>query len=210
MKKRAIVLSKRVESRILVLRGHKVILDADLAELYGVEVKRLNQQVKRNIDRFPGDFVLQLSSAQYESLRLQIATSKEGRGGRRYLPYAFTEHGAIMAATVLNSKRAVEMSIFVVRAFVRMREALAANQQVVAKLTELECRLESHDADIQDLVEAIRELMAPPPPNGRRIGFDYTSSSAKLHGKAHGSWRQPRTTSRISSSKTTSALIPSL
>ena len=115
-----------------------------------------------------------------------------------------------MAATVLNSKRAIEMSIFVVRAFVRMREALAANQQVVAKLTELECRLESHDADIQDLVEAIRELMAPPPPNGRRIGFDYTSSSAKLHGKAHGSWRQPRTTSRISSSKTTSALIPSL
>ena len=153
------------------------------------------------------------SSAEYESLRLQFATSNEGRGGRRYLPYAFTEHGAIMAATVLNSKRAIEMSIFVVRAFVRMREALAANQQVVAKLTELECRLESHDADIQDLVEAIRELMAPPPPNGRRIGFDYTSSSAKLRGKPHGSWRhsvKPRTTSRISSSKTTSALIPSL
>jgi len=161
MRKRAIVLSRRVESRILVLRGHRVILDADLAELYGVEVKRLNQQVKRNIDRFPGDFVLQLSSAEYESLRLQIATSNEGRGGRRYLPYAFTEHGAIMAATVLNSTRAIEMSIFVVRAFVRMREALAANQQIVAKLTELECRLESHDADIQDLVEAIRELMAP-------------------------------------------------
>jgi phage regulator Rha-like protein len=218
MKKRAIVLSRRVESRILVLRGHRVILDADLAELYGVEVKRLNQQVKRNIDRFPGDFVLQLSSAEYESLRLQIATSNEGRGGRRYLPYAFTEHGAIMAATVLNSKRAIEMSIFVVRAFVRMREALAANQQIVAKLTELECRLESHDADIQELVEAIRELMAPPAPNGRRIGFDYASSSAKLRGKAHGSWRhsvKPRTTSKSSSSKSTSAkstsaLIPSL
>src|SRR5207244_4023265 len=89
MRKRAIVLSRRVESRILVLRGHRVILDADLAELYGVEVKRLNQQVKRNIDRFPGDFVLQLSSAEYESLRLQFATSNEGRGGRRYLPYAF-------------------------------------------------------------------------------------------------------------------------
>src|SRR5438445_4782097 len=210
MRKRAIVLSRRVESRILVLRGHRVILDADLAELYGVEVKRLNQQVKRNIDRFPGDFVLQLSSAQYESLRLQIATSKEGRGGRRYLPYAFTEHGAIMAATVLNSKRAIEMSIFVVRAFVRMREALAANQQVVAKLTELECRLESHDADIQDLVEAIRQLMAPPPHNGRRNGFDYMCGSSTSRGKPSGSWRQPRTTSRISSSKTTSALIPSL
>jgi len=186
---------------------------ADLAELYGVEVKRLNQQVKRNIDCFPGDFVLQLSSAEYESLRLQIATSNEGRGGRRYLPYAFTEHGAIMAATVLNSTRAIEMSIFVVRAFVRMREALAANQQIVAKLTELECRLESHDADIQELVEAIRELMAPPPPNGRRIGFDYMSSSAKGRGKAHSSWChsvKPCTTSKISFSKTTSALIPSL
>src|SRR6266566_2124717 len=170
MKKRAIVLSRRVESRILVLRGHRVILDADLAELYGVEVKRLNQQVKRNIDRFPGDFVLQLSSAEYESLRLQFATSNEGRGGRRYLPYAFTEHGAIMAATVLNSQRAIEMSIFVVRAFVRMREALAANRQIVAKLTELESRLESHDADIQQL-DAIRELMAPPARNGQRIGF---------------------------------------
>src|SRR5881398_470742 len=196
MKKRAIVLSRRVESRILVLRGHRVILDADLAELYGVEVKRLNQQVKRNIDRFPGDFVLQLS------------TSNEGRGGRRYLPYAFTEHGAIMAATVLNSQRAIEMSIFVVRAFVRMREALAANRQIVAKLTELESRLESHDADIQELVEAIRELMAPPARNGRKIGFDYTSSSPKLRGKAHGSWRHsvnPHTTSRISSSKSSSA-----
>src|SRR6266567_4711374 len=184
MKKRAIVLSRRVESRILVLRGHRVILDADLAELYGVEVKRLNQQVKRNIDRFPGDFVLQLSSAQYESLRLQIATSKEGRGGRRYLPYAFTEHGAIMAATVLNSKRAIEMSIFVVRAFVRMREALAANQQVVAKLTELECRLENHDGTIQELVAAIRELMLPPPPNRRRIGFQTPPRAGKVNGRA--------------------------
>jgi len=124
------------------------------------------------------------------------------------LPYAFTEHGAIMAATVLNSQRAIEMSIFVVRAFVRMREALAANRQIVAKLTELESRLESHDADIQELVEAIRELMAPPARNGRRIGFDYTSGSPKLRGKAHGSWRHsvnPHTTSRISSSKSSSA-----
>src|SRR5947209_8984963 len=171
MKKRAIVLSKRVESRILVLRGHKVILDADLAELYGVEVKRLNQQVKRNIARFPGDFVLQLSSAQYESLRLQIATSKEGRGGRRYLPYAFTEHGAIMAATVLNSKRAIEMSVFVVRAFVRMREMLAKNRQLATKINELDRRLETHDTAIQDLIEAIKELMAPEETSKRKIGF---------------------------------------
>src|SRR5439155_6151054 len=153
MKKRAIVLSRRVESRILVLRGHRVILDADLAELYGVEVKRLNQQVKRNIDRFPGDFVLQLSSAEYESLKLQFATSNEGRCGMRYLPYAFTEHGAIMAATALNSQRAIEMSIFAVRAFVRIREAPAANRQIAATLTKLETRPESPDSDIQELLE---------------------------------------------------------
>jgi len=109
-------------------------------------------------------------------------TSNEGRGGRRYLPYAFTEHGAIMAATVLNSERAIEMSIFVVRAFVRMREALAANQQIVAKLTELESRLESHDADIQQL-DAIRELMAPPARNGQRMGFVAPSVSSKTHAK---------------------------
>src|SRR6266496_3030665 len=210
MNKSAIVLAKKTDSKIRVLRDQKVILDSDLAELYGVSVKHLNQQVKRNASRFPRDFLFRLSLAEYQNLRSQSVTSSSAHGGRRYLPNVFTEHGAIMAATVLNSKRAIEMSIFVVRAFVRMREALAANQQVVAKLTELECRLESHDADIQDLVEAIRELMAPPPPNGRRIGFDYTSRSAKQRGKAHGSWRQPRTTSRISSSKTTSALIPSL
>src|SRR6266496_1883920 len=191
MKKRAIVLSRRVESRILVLRGHRVILDADLAELYGVEVKRLNQQVKRNIDRFPGDFVLQLSSAEYESLRLQFATSNEGRGGRRYLPYAFTEHGAIMAATVLNSKRAIEMSIFVVRAFVRMREALAANQQIAAKLTELEHRLENHDGTIQELVAAIRELMLPPPPNRRRSGFETPPRAGKMNGRSISLVRHP-------------------
>src|SRR5205814_10172538 len=146
MKKRAIVLSRRVESRILVLRGHRVILDADLAELYGVEVKRLNQQVKRNIDRFPGDFVLQLSSAEYESLRLQFATSNEGRGGRRYLPYAFTEHGAIIAARVLNFQCVIEMSIFVVRAFVRMREALGPNRMNDAFMIHREGRLEIHVA----------------------------------------------------------------
>ena len=109
-------------------------------------VKRLNQQVNRNADRFPRDFIFRLSVTEYENLRLQFATSSFGHGGRRSLPYAFTEHGAIMAATILNSERAIQMSIFVVRAFVRMREALAANQQIVAKLSELEGRLEGHDA----------------------------------------------------------------
>jgi len=173
------VLTKRVESKILVMRGRKVILDADLAELYGVEVKRLNEQVKRNAERFPADFVFHVREGD---LRSQIATSKargreeregrtEGRGGRRYRPYGFTEYGAIMAATVLNSKRAVEMSIFVVRAFVRMREALATNQKVIAKLKDLEARVGNHDAEIQEIVETIREMMRPPAPSEGKIGF---------------------------------------
>jgi phage regulator Rha-like protein len=157
MRKQEIVIVKPVESKILVLRGQKVILDSDLAELYGVTVKRLNQQVRRNTYRFPRDFVFQVSATESKSLRLQFATSKSRRGGRRYLPYAFTEHGAIMAATVLNSERAVEMSIFVVRAFTRMREALATNQKVLAKLSEIEGRLQTHDTEIEQIIEAIRE-----------------------------------------------------
>ena len=180
MNKQAAVLAKQADSRIFLLRGHRVILDTDLAELYGVAVKRLNQQVNRNAKRFPGDFLFRLTARENDTLRLQNATSNSGsRGGRRYLPHAFTEHGAIMAATVLNSARAIEMSIFVVRAFARMREALAANQLIITKLTELERRLESHDIEIQDLLEAIRLLMAPPPHAGRRIGFALPADSAK-------------------------------
>src|SRR5579862_5534661 len=163
----AIILAKRVGSKILILRNQKVILDTDLAELYGVPVKRLNEQLKRNPQRFPRDFLFILTREEYKHLRSQNATSSSNYGGRRYLPHAFTEHGAIMAATVLNSKRAIEMSIFVVRAFVRMREASAANQQIESKLAELERRLESHDGDIQQLIAAIRELMEPEPANPR-------------------------------------------
>ena len=171
MSKAIAVLARRVESRILLVRGHRVILDSDLAELYSVKVKTLNQQVKRNARRFPDDFVIRLSAEEAANLRSQIVTSSSGYGGRRYLPYAFTEHGAIMAASVLNSKRAVEMSIFVVRAFVRMREALMANRQLLSKLADIERRVEGHDANIQELIEAIRELMQPLPASGRRIGF---------------------------------------
>jgi len=177
MNKTAIILAKRVSSKILVLRNLKVILDGDLAALYGVSVKRLNEQVKRNTRRFPSDFLFRLTRAEEKNLRSQNATSSSAHGGRRYLPHAFTEHGAIMAATILNSKRAIEMSIFVVRAFVQMRQALVVNQHIVSKLAELEARIESHDADIQDLVEAIRELMAPPPANHRRIGFEAPAST---------------------------------
>jgi len=161
----------RVESRILVLRGQKVILDNDLAELYGVPVRQLNQAVKRNRERFPADFMFQATAKERESLRSQIVISNEGRGGRRYPPYAFTEHGAIMAATVLNSPKAVEMSVFVVRAFVRLREMLASNQQLAAKIEELERKLESHDTAIQEVLEAIKELMAPVEASRKQIGF---------------------------------------
>jgi len=179
MNKTAIVLAKRVSSKILILRNQKVILDTDLAELYGVPVKRLNEQIKRNHERFPADFLFTLTSDEYQGLRSQDATSTSAHGGRRYLPHAFTEHGAIMAATVLNSKRAIEMSVFVVRAFVQMRQAMAVNQLVVSKLSELEARLDIHDAEIQDLVQAIQELIAPLPPSNRRIGFETPSLAPK-------------------------------
>ena len=117
------------------------------------------------------DFMFQLTAKEDEALRSQIVISKKGRGGRRYTPYAFSEHGAIMAATVLSSKRAIEMSVFVVRAFVRMREMLAKNRQLAAKINELDRRLETHDTTIQDIIEAIKELMVPEGPSKRKIGF---------------------------------------
>lgn len=160
-----------VESRILVLRRQKVILDSDLAELYGVPVKQLNQAVKRNQERFPADFMFQLTAKEDEILRSQIVTSSSSHGGRRYLPYAFTEHGAIMAATVLNSPKAVEMSVFVVRAFVKLREMLANNRQLASKIEELEKRLETHDTAIQELIDAIKEMMTPPKGPRKKIGF---------------------------------------
>ena len=160
-----------VESRILVLRQQKVILDSDLAELYGVPVRQLNQAVKRNLERFPADFMFQLTAKEDEILRSQIVTSSSGYGGRRYPPYAFTEHGAIMAATVLNSPKAVEMSVFVVRAFVRLREMLGNNRQLASKINELEQRLETHDSAIQELIDAIKEMMTPPDGPRKKIGF---------------------------------------
>lgn len=168
----------RIAQAIVVVRGQKVLLDEDLAALYGVETRRLNEQVRRNLDRFPADFMFQLDDTEYASLISQIATSKPGRGGRRKLPLAFTEHGAIMAATVLNSPRAVEVSIYVVRAFVRLREALASNKELAAKLGELERKLKGHDQAIAGILDAIRQLMAPPPPASKRsIGF--VTSDAK-------------------------------
>ena len=162
-----------VVSRIFLVRGQKVMLDADLAELYGVTTKRLNEQVKRNIDRFPPDFMYLLTKGEAESLRSQFATLKRGRGQhRKYLPYVFTEHGAIMAASVLDSERAVQVSIYVVRAFVQLREMLSSNKALARKLNELERKLTTHDHAITELIEAIRQIMTPPEPKKKRpIGF---------------------------------------
>ena len=176
MAKSAIVLTRKVDSKIFVLRGQRVILDADLAELYGVQVRHLNQQVKRNAKRFPLAFRFQISPHELKILKSQNVISSEGHGGTRYRPHVFTEHGAIMAATVLNSERAIEMSVFVVLAFVRMRRAIVENRHILTKLAELERRLETHDGDIQDLMAAIRELMAPSEPSRSSIGFEVPSA----------------------------------
>ena len=168
----AAVPGELVERRIYLIRGQKVMLDADLAELYEVETKRLNEAVKRNPGRFPEDFMFQLTPEEAESLRSQFATSNEGRGGRRYLPYAFTEHGVAMLSSVLNSKRAVQMNITIIRAFVRLREALAVNQELVRRLEQVEAKLRQHGGAIGLLAEEIRKLKQPPPvPPKRRIGF---------------------------------------
>ena len=179
MPKQRAAFAASVESRILFLRRQRVILDVDIARLYGVPVKRLNEQVKRNQERFPSDFMFQLSEKEHAALRSQIATSNKSRGGRRYTPYAFTEHGAIMAATVLNSERAVQMSVFVVRAFVRLREMLATNRRLAGKIDELENRLDTHDSVIQELIEAIKELMTPEEPSRARIGFQLPAGKAR-------------------------------
>ena len=173
-----------ITHRILMLRGQKVLLDSDLAALYDVPTKRFNEQVKRNLERFPADFMFQLTEEEWESLRSQIATLKPGRGQhRKYMPYAFTEHGAIMAATILNSPRATEVSVYVVRAFVRLREVLASNAELAKRLNDLERSTEAkamqHDifarntrAQLKQVFDAIRELMTPPEPQKKRpIGF---------------------------------------
>ncbi|MBE3097857.1 MAG: ORF6N domain-containing protein [Planctomycetes bacterium] len=167
----AILPAGRIEERILVIRGQRVMLDADLAELYGTQTGALVRAVKRNKERFPTDFMFQLGQREYDNLRCQIGTSSQW-GGRRYAPYAFTEHGAIMAASVLNSERAVRVSVYVVRAFVKLRQVLAAHKELGRKLAALEGRLDRHDEEIAALLEAIREVMAPPPaPRRGRIGF---------------------------------------
>jgi hypothetical protein len=165
---------------IRTIRGQKVILDSDLARIYGVTTKRLNEQVRRNAKRFPSDFLFQLTAEEADSLRSQIATLKSGRGQhRKFLPYAFTENGAVMAANVLNSPAAVRMSVFVVRAFVKMRELLGGTKELAKQLAALEkkltARLDGHEVAIIEVLRRVMDILDPPPPPPdparREIGF---------------------------------------
>jgi hypothetical protein len=161
-----------VHLQIRTIRGHRVILDADLARIYGVPTFRFNEAVKRNRRRFPEDFLFQLATEEHTALTSQIAIAKPGRGGRRTRPYAFTEHGALQAANILNSAKAEAMSVYVIRAFVRMREELSTNQVVAERLAEIEKTLLTHDTALRDLYQKIRPLLLPPPdPPKPRIGF---------------------------------------
>ena len=170
---------EQIDGMIRTIRGVRVMLDRDLAKIYGVPTFRFNEAIRRNRHRFPPDFMFQLTRAEFDSLKSQIAMSKPGRGGRRTLPCAFTEHGALQAANVLRSKRAVQMSVFVIRAFVKMRETLLGTRELARKLAALEkkltSRLDVHEAAIVEVLQEIMQILNPPPPPPepprRRIGF---------------------------------------
>jgi hypothetical protein len=167
---KSIIPVEKIENSIILIRGEKIMLDADLAILYGVSTKRLNEQVKRNIDRFPEDFMFQLT----ENEKAEVVANCDHLKRLKFspnLPYAFTEHGAIMLATVLNSPIAVQASIQVVRAFVKLRAMLSSNKELAHKLTLLENRIEKHDGEIKAIFNAIRQLMAPPATKSTKIGF---------------------------------------
>jgi len=171
-KSNALVKVGKIQQRILLIRGEKVIIDADLAEAYGVTTKALNQAIRRNADRFPADFMFRLTKEE----KREVVTNCDHLENLKFSPVnprAFTEHGAIMAASVLNSPKAIGVSVFVVRAFVQLREAIAGHKELARKIAQLEKKLGDHDEQIMVLVEAIKQLMDPkPPPTTRRIGFN--------------------------------------
>jgi hypothetical protein len=176
MRKPAVLVpAQNISDSILTIRGKRVLLDSELAALYGAKTKTLNQAVKRNVNRFSDDFMFRLTKEELTQLnRSQIVTGLQRHRDPRFLPYAFTEHGSIMAATVLNSKRAVEMSIYVVRAFVQLRQLLASNRELARQFIELERRVSTHDQTIVGILKTIRELMSPPKshPIGFTVDFD--------------------------------------
>ena len=175
-----------VEQKIHVIRGEKVILDFDLALLYGISTKALIQSIRRNPDRFPPDFLFQLNRKEFISMMSQsgISVKMKGRGGRRTLPYAFTEHGAIMAATVLNSPRAIRASVYIVRAFVKLRKMIATHRDLAQKIDELERSVTTHDSAICSLFDTIRKLMAYPDKPHPKIGFDPNAMNPSAAGRA--------------------------
>ncbi len=188
---------ERIEKSILLLRGQRVMLDRDLASLYGVPTKVLNQAVKRNKERFPEDFMFRLTAQEARNwwsdvtevcLRSQNVTLKRGQH-LKYHPYAFTEHGILMLSSVLKSERAIQVNIEIMRAFVRLRQLLASHKELARKLTELEAHLKNHDEQIQAIFEAIRRLMVPPGPPRKRIGFAikerHSSYAPGKKGRAH-------------------------
>jgi hypothetical protein len=173
---------EQIQQSILLIRGKKVMLDTDLAQLYGVSTKRLNEQVKRNRDRFPQDFMFQLSAEE----KTEVVAKCDHLASLKFSPthpYAFTEHGAIMLAAVLNTPRAIEVSVFVVRAFVRLREILTTHKALAHKLAELESKIETHDEAIRSLVSAIRQLMASPEKQPKKIGFQLREKRAAYGGR---------------------------
>jgi hypothetical protein len=163
------ITEEKILNKIYHIRGHKVMLDKDLAELYDVPTKRLNEQVKRNIGRFPADFMFQLTEEEFENLRSQIATSSWG--GRRVAPYAFTEHGVLMLSSVLNSERAINVNIQIMRIYTKMREMLMTNQEILLKLEQLERKADGHDEDIHVIFKYLKQLLNPPQEPRPRIGF---------------------------------------
>jgi len=170
---KSVISFEKIENSIFAVRGHRVMLDFDLAELYGVQTKSLKQTVRRNIDRFPSDFMFVLTYQELANLRSQIVTSSSRQwGGTRYRPMAFTEQGVAMLSSVLRSKRAVQVNIEIMRAFVRLREMLSTHKELAQKLAELEDRLGEHDEQIQVIFEAIHQLMSPPDKPPKKIGFE--------------------------------------
>ena len=168
----------RIENKIYFIREYKVMLDSDLADIFGTTTSKLNEQVKRNHYRFPVDFMFQLNIDEWEGLKLQFAILKNGRGKqRKYLPYVFTEHGTVMLASVVNSKVAVTASIKIVRVFVKLREILSTHKELSAKLQILENKSDKHDNEIKILFQAIRQLMQPPVQPRKRIGFKKENES---------------------------------
>ena len=163
--------TNQIDRCIYLIRRQKVMLDSDLAELYGVETKVLKRAVKRNRERFPGDFMFSLNNQEVMRLRRQNGTSKTGRGGSRYLPYAFAEQGVAMLSGVLTSPRAIKVNVEIMRAFIRLRQVLASHRELAQKLEELELHLSDHDEQIQAIFDAIRQLMGPKEEPNKRIGF---------------------------------------